>query len=140
MNSKILPNEHKEKLNDGTTLTYGNTKDNVVSINVRGYIKPVENKKDYKEESKQLKETTIRKANKVLENTDWIQNHFIFTCDFTERGIIHNKPFRFKYRIYVKPNTREPLNTYRGNILDVATKINQVINTECQEVGFEIIK
>lgn len=143
MNSKVLTNEYKEDIGDGTVMTYGSLNENacdVISINVRGKIKPIEKKKEYKEESKQLKENTIKRVNKVFDTFNWINEHHIFACDFTEKGIIYNKPFRFKYQVYVKPNTREPLNTYRGNILDVATKINQVINTECQEVGFEIIK
>ena len=143
MTSKVLTNEYKENINDGTVMTYGSLNEkscDTISINVRGKIKPVENKKEYREESKQLKENTIKEVNKVFENFNWINEHHIFTCDFTEKGIMYNKPFRFKYQVYLKPNTRGPLNTYRDNILDVATKINQVINAECQEVGFEIIK
>lgn len=143
MTSKVLTNEYKEDMGDGTVMTYGSLNEkscDIISINVRGRIKPIEKKKEYKEESKQLKENTIKRVNKIFENFNWINDHHIFACDFTEKGIIHNKPFKFKYQVYVKPNTREPLNTYRDNILDVTTKINQIINTECQEVGFEIIK
>lgn len=143
MNSKILTNEYKENIGDGTVMTYGSLNEkscDIISINVRGKIRAIEKKKEYKEESKQLKENTIKRVNKAFENFDWINKHHIFTCDFTEKGIIYNKPFRFKYQVYVKPNTREPLSSYRGSILDVTAKINKIIDTECQEVGFEIIK
>lgn len=143
MASRLLTNEYKENINDGTTLTYGSLNEKVcdiISINVRGRIKPLEKKKDYKEESKQLKDNTIKKVGEVFKTFDWINEHYIFTCDFTEKGILYNKPFRFKYQVYVKPNTREPLSSYRGSILDVTAKINKIIDTECQEVGFEIIK
>lgn len=143
MTSKVLTNEYKENIKDGTVMTYGSLNENecdVISINVRGKIKPVINKKDYKEDSKQLKENTIKQVNTVFETFDWINNHHIFTCDFTEKGILYNKPFRFKYQVYVKPNTKEPLKKHRPNILDITTKINRIIDTECGKVGFEIIK
>ena len=111
MTSKVLSNEYKEDIKDGTILTYGSLNEkecDVISIHVRGKIKPIENKKDYKLESKQLKENTIKHATKVFNGCDWINPHHIFTCDFTEKGILYNKPFRFKYQVYVKPNTKEP--------------------------------
>ena len=130
MNSKILTNEYKENIGDGTVMTYGSLNEkscDIISINVRGKIRAIEKKKEYKEESKQLKENTIKRVNKAFENFDWVNKHHIFTCDFTEKGIIYNKPFRFKYQVYVKPNTREPLSSYRGSILDVTAKINKII-------------
>lgn len=143
MTSKVLTNEYKKNINDGTIMTYGSLNEkecDIISINVRGKIKAIEKKKDYKEESKQLKENTIKQVNNVFDTFDWINNHHIFTCDFTEKGILYNKPFRFKYQVYVKPNTREPLDAYKPNILDITTRINRIINTECSKVGFEIIK
>ncbi len=143
MTSKVLTNEYKENINDGTIVTYGSLNEkecDVISINVRGRIKPIENKKEYKEESKQLKENTIKRVNKIFENFNWINGHHIFACDFTEKGILYNKPFKFKYQVYVKPNERQSLNSYKEGILDIATKINRIIDTECKDVGFEIIK
>lgn len=143
MTSKVLANEHKEKIKDGTVLTYGSLNENecdIISMNVRGKIKPLENKREYKQESKQLKENTIKHVNQMFGECDWINPHYIFTCDFTEKGILHNKPFRFKYQVYVKPNVKEPLNVYKGQILDIAKDINNIIGNECREIGFEIIK
>lgn len=143
MASRLLTNEYKENINDGTTLTYGSLNEKVcdiISINVRGRIKPLEKKKDYKEESKQLKDNTIKKVGEVFKTFDWINEHYIFTCDFTEKGILYNKPFRFKYQVYVKPNDRQPLTMYKPGILDITGKINRIIGSECKEVGFEIIK
>ena len=143
MASRLLTNEYKENINDGTTLTYGSLNEKVcdiISINVRGRIKPLEKKKDYKEESKQLKDNTIKKVGEVFKTFDWINEHYIFTCDFTEKGILYNKPFRFKYQVYVKPNDRQPLTTYKAGIMDITGKINRIIGSECKDVGFEIIK
>lgn len=143
MASRLLTNEYKENINDGTTLTYGSLNEKVcdiISINVRGRIKPLEKKKDYKEESKQLKDNTIKKVGEVFKTFDWINEHYIFTCDFTEKGILYNKPFRFKYQVYVKPNDRQPLTMYKPGIMDITGKINRIIGSECKEVGFEIIK
>jgi len=143
MASRLLTNEYKENINDGTTLTYGSLNEKVcdiISINVRGRIKPLEKKKDYKEESKQLKDNTIKKVGEVFKTFDWINEHYIFTCDFTEKGILYNKPFRFKYQVYVKPNYRQPLAMYKPGIMDITGKINTIIGSECKEVGFEIIK
>ena len=143
MTSKVLTNEYKEDIHDGTIMTYGSLNEkecDIISINVRGRIKPIEKKKDYKVESKQLKENTIKHVSSVFENCDWINTHHIFACDFTEKGILYNKPFRFKYQVYVKPNERQPLNSYKEGIMDIATKINRIIDTECKDVGFEIIK
>lgn len=143
MTSRLLTNEYKENINDGTTLTYGSLNEKVcdiISINVRGRIKPLEKKKDYKEESKQLKDNTIKKVSEVFKTFDWINEHYIFTCDFTEKGILYNKPFRFKYQVYVKPNDRQPLTMYKPGIMDITGKINRIIGSECKEVGFEIIK
>lgn len=143
MASRLLTNEYKENINDGTTLTYGSLNEKVcdiISINVRGRIKPLEKKKDYKEESKQLKDNTIKKVGEVFKTFDWINEHYIFTCDFTEKGILYNKPFRFKYQVYVKPNDRQPLTTHKAGIMDITGKINAIIGSECKEVGFEIIK
>ena len=143
MASRLLTNEYKENMCDGTVMTYGSPNEktcDIISINVRGRIKPIEKKKEYKEESRQLKENTIKRVNKIFENFNWINEHHIFACDFTEKGIIYNKPFRFKYQVYLKPNTRESLDTYKPNILDITTRINRIINTECNKVGFEIIK
>lgn len=143
MASRLLTNEYKENINDGTTLTYGSLNEKVcdiISINVRGRIKPLEKKKDYKEESKQLKDNTIKKVGEVFKTFDWINEHYIFTCDFTEKGILYNKPFRFKYQVYVKPNDRQPLTMYKPGIMDITGKINRIIGSECKDVGFEIIK
>ena len=143
MASRLLTNEYKENINDGTTLTYGSLNEKVcdiISINVRGRIKPLEKKKDYKEESKQLKDNTIKKVGEVFKTFDWINEHYIFTCDFTEKGILYNKPFRFKYQVYVKPNDRQPLTAHKAGIMDITGKINRIIGSECKEVGFEIIK
>ena len=90
MNSKILTNEYKENIGDGTVMTYGSLNEkscDIISINVRGKIRAIEKKKEYKEESKQLKENTIKRVNKAFENFDWVNKHHIFTCDFTEKGI-----------------------------------------------------
>lgn len=143
MTSKVLANEYKEEIKDGTVLTYGSPNEkecDIISIHVRGKIKPVEDKKEYKQESKQLKENTIKRVSKIFNTYDWINPHHIFTCDFTEKGILYNKPFRFKYQVYVKPNERQPLNSYKTCILDIATNINRIIDTECKDMGFEIIK
>jgi hypothetical protein len=143
MTSKVLTNEYKENINDGTIMTYGSLNEkecDIISINVRGKIKAIEKKKDYKEDSKQLKENTIKQVDNIFETFDWINSHYIFTCDFTEKGILYNKPFRFKYQVYVKPNERQPLGTYKDGIMDITNKINTIINNECSKVGFEIIK
>lgn len=143
MTSKVLSNEYKEDIKDGTILTYGSLNEkecDVISIHVRGKIKPIENKKDYKLESKQLKENTIKHATKAFNGCDWINPHHIFTCDFTEKGILYNKPFRFKYQVYVKPNTKESLSVYKPEILNITKTINSIIDDECKKIGFEIIK
>lgn len=143
MTSKVLTNEYKEKFEDGTVLTYGSPNEkecDIISIHVRGRIKPTENKKDYKPDSKQLKDNTIRGVGGLFGECDWIEPHHIFTCDFTEKGILYNKPFRFKYQVYVKPNVRKPINTYRNNIVNMTSEINKIIDCECKRVGFEIIK
>lgn len=143
MTSKVLTNEYREKFEDGTILTYGSLNErecDIISINVRGKIKPVEDKKDYKQESKQLKENTIKNVTRAFDELEWINPHHIFTCDFTEKGILYNKPFRFKYQVYVKPFTKNSLNCYKTEILNIARNINNIIDTECKKIGFEIIK
>lgn len=143
MTSKVLTNEYEEKINDGTVLTYGSPNEkecDIISIHVKGRIKPTEDKKDYKQDSRQLKENTIKHVAKLFNGCDWINPHHIFTCDFTERGILYNKPFRFKYQVYVKPNVRGSINAYKDHILDITTEINGIIDGECKRVGFEIIK
>ena len=143
MTSKVLTNEYKEYINDGTILTYGSLNEkecDIISINVRGKIKPVENKKEYKAESKQLKDNTIKYVGRLFNGYDWIGPHHIFTCDFTEKGIIYNKPFRFKYQVYVKPKIKDPLVSYKTEILNITKNINSIIDNECKKIGFEIIK
>lgn len=144
MARKVLSDECKKEIKDGTVLTYGSTNEkecDIIYIHVRGKIKPVANKKEYKQESKQLKENTIKQVSKIFKTYDWINSHHIFTCDFTEKGILYNKPFRFKYKIYVKPNIRQRfIKMYQDNIMGIVTSINSIIDSECKKVGFEIIK
>ena len=143
MSSKFLTNEHKRDLEDGTTVTYGTTNENdstVISIMVRGKMRPVEQQKDYINESKELKESTLKMGNRVLGACNWTQKHYIFTCDFTERGITHNKPFRFKYRIYIKPLEKRPIEYYRQSILNMVHTINNSIIQTANRLGFEFVK
>lgn len=142
MTSKVLTNEYKKNISDGTVLTYGTPNEiecDIISINVRGRIKATENKRTYKEESKQLKQGTIKQVVKIFNECDWITPHHIFTCEFTEKGILFNKPFRFKYQVYVKPITKEPLDTYHDRIVNMAKVINSTIDTECRKNGFEMV-
>jgi hypothetical protein len=143
MASKVLTNEFKENMCDGTVLTYGSLNENecdVITINVRGKIKAIENKKDYGNQSKRLKDNTIKHVSSAFDKIEWVNKHYIFTCDFTEKGIIYNKPFRFKYQVYIKPNTRQPLTAYKFKIMEITSSINTIISDECKKIGFEIIK
>lgn len=143
MTSKVLTNEYKENINDGTIMTYGSPNEkecDVISIGVRGRMKPTVERKDYKEYSKQLKSITIVKATKLLNNCDWIHNHYIFACDFTEKGIMFNKSFRFKYQIYIKPLERQCLSSYQDKIEKIITIVNGNLGEDCASLGFEVIK
>lgn len=143
MSSKLLTHEYKENLPDGTTLSYGSMNEkscDIISINVRGRLKATEKKNDFNTQAKQLKENTIKQVANVFETCEWINSHYIFTCDFTEKGILYNKPFRFKYQAYVKPTTREPIVTYKDGIFGIVGKINGIIADECRKVSFMMAK
>lgn len=143
VNSKVLLNEYNTNLGDGTTLYYGTKNESecdTISITVKARFKPIIDKKDYQKEIKACKIKFMKLGNKLLKNVQWINDYYILTSDFTERGIIFNKPCKLKYQIYVTTIEKNTLNYFVEYITKLCNEMNVLLCDCLDEFGFEINK
>ena len=108
MNSKVLTNEYKEEIENIGTLYYGSPNEktcDVISMTLKGKFKPTQESKNYEKNSIRARHMFIASGTEHLNSLSWLNNHYIFTADFTEKGISYGKPNHF-----VLPSTFSGMN------------------------------
>ena len=131
MNSKVLANEKKTTIGVSMELYYGSYED-ILSITVKGKFRPIEKQKDYQKNSKDSKSLLILHTNKYLESLatqNIIAKHFIFSTDFTEKGISMTKSYKFKYQLYIKPISEKTSCGIEQLITDIVAHINELLSS-----------
>ena len=139
MNSKVLPNEHKKEIENIGTLYYGSPNEktcDVISITLRGKFKPIVESKNYEKNSIRVKHMFIASGTDLLNSLTWMNKHYIFTADFTEKGITYGKPNKFKYQLFVKPNKPKTIDEYEGDVFTLTTTLNRYLGKCFEENGF----
>ena len=127
MITKTLANEYKKEIENIGTLYYSSPNEkkcDVISITMKGKFSPTIEKKEYSKDLKYAKNKFIEEGNKIIKNNTWYNAHYIFTTDFTENGIQYNKKTKYKYQLYIKPNTKDNIETYEENIMNIIGNLN----------------
>jgi len=142
MSSKILTNEYTIKLNDNIILSYGTLNEetsDVISITVKGKFKPIIDINDYNQNIKKVKNNFIINSNKLLTNVDWIENHYIFTTNFTESGIKYNNSYKWKYQLYIIPKEKKNITLLNVNIKELNVNLTDILKDIFLKQNFNII-
>lgn len=108
----------------------------IISITVKGKIKPSETKYSYTKDMMFLKKHFISKGNYILLHNENIDNYFIFTCKMTETGMSSKKATKFKYDIMLKPKVNHSDEEYFDLVLDVVTKMNDNFAECLNQINF----
>lgn len=142
MLSKILTNEYSIKLNDNIILSYGTLNEetsDVISITVKGKFKPIIDINDYNQNIKNVKNNFIINSNKILSNVNWIENHYIFTTNFTESGIKYNNSYKWKYQLYIIPKEKKNITLLNVNIKELNVNLTNILKDIFLKQNFNII-
>lgn len=142
MVSKILTNEYSIKLNDNIILSYGTLNEetsDVISITVKGKFQPIIDINDYNQNIKNVKNNFIINSNKLLTNVDWIENHYIFTTNFTESGIKYNNSYKWKYQLYIIPKEKKNITLLNVNIKELNVNLTDILKDIFLKQNFNII-
>lgn len=142
MASKVLTNEYSIKLNDNIILSYGTLNEetsDVISITVKGKFKPIIDINDYNQNIKNVKNNFIINSNKLLTNVDWIENHYIFTTNFTESGIKYNNSYKWKYQLYIIPKEKKNITLLNVNIKELNVNLTDILKDIFLKQNFNII-
>jgi hypothetical protein len=142
MASKVLTNEYTIKLNDNIILSYGTLNEetsDVISITVKGKFKPIIDINDYNQNIKNVKNNFIINSNKLLTNVDWIENHYIFTTNFTESGIKYNNSYKWKYQLYIIPKEKKNITLLNVNIKELNVNLTNILKDIFLKQNFNII-
>jgi hypothetical protein len=142
MASKVLTNEYTIKLNDNIILSYGTLNEetsDVISITVKGKFKPIIDINDYNQNIKNVKNNFIINSNKILTNVDWIENHYIFTTNFTESGIKYNNSYKWKYQLYIIPKEKKNITLLNVNIKELNVNLTDILKDIFLKQNFNII-
>lgn len=142
MASKVLTNEYSIKLNDNIILSYGTLNEetsDVISITVKGKFKPIIDINDYNQNIKNVKNNFIINSNKLLTNVDWIENHYIFTTNFTESGIKYNNSYKWKYQLYIIPKEKKNITLLNVNIKELNVNLTNILKDIFLKQNFNII-
>lgn len=142
MASKVLTNEYSIKLNDNIILSYGTLNEetsDVISITVKGKFKPIIDINDYNQNIKNVKNNFIINSNKLLTNIDWIENHYIFTTNFTESGIKYNNSYKWKYQLYIIPKEKKNINLLNVNIKELNINLINTLKDIFLKQNFNVI-
>lgn len=139
MNSKVLPNEHKTEIENIGTLYYGSPNEktcDVISVTLKGKFKPTSESKNYEKNSARAKHMFIASGTEHLNSLSWIDNHYIFTADFTEKGISYGKPNKYKYQLFIRPNEPKTIEEYRDSVFTLTNTLNGCLGESLKENGF----
>lgn len=142
MASKVLTNEYTIKLNDNIILSYGTLNEetsDVISITVKGKFKPIIDINDYNQNIKNVKNNFIINSNKLLTNVNWIENHYIFTTNFTESGIKYNNSYKWKYQLYIIPKEKKNITLLNVNIKELNVNLTDILKDIFLKQNFNII-
>ena len=142
MGSKVLTNEYSIKLNDNIILSYGTLNEetsDVISITVKGKFKPIIDINDYNQNIKNVKNNFIINSNKILSNVNWIENHYIFTTNFTESGIKYNNSYKWKYQLYIIPKEKKNITLLNVNIKELNVNLTNILKDIFLKQNFNII-
>lgn len=140
--SKVLTNEYSIKLNDNIILSYGTLNEetsDVISITVKGKFQPIIDINDYNQNIKNVKNNFIINSNKLLTNVDWIENHYIFTTNFTESGIKYNNSYKWKYQLYIIPKEKKNITLLNVNIKELNVNLTDILKDIFLKQNFNII-
>ena len=139
MNSKVLPNEHKTEIENIGTLYYCSPNEktcDVISVTLKGKFKPTSESKNYEKNSARAKHMFIASGTEHLNSLSWIDNHYIFTADFTEKGISYGKPNKYKYQLFIRPNEPKTIEEYRDSVFTLTNTLNGCLGESLKENGF----
>ena len=139
MNSKVLPNEYKTEIENIGTLYYGSPNEktcDVISMTLKGKFKPISESKNYEKNSARARHMFVASGTEYLNGLSWIDNHYIFTADFTEKGISYGKPNKYKYQLFVRPNKPKTIEEYKGDVFNLTTTLNGYLGKSFEENGF----
>lgn len=139
MNSKVLTNEYKEEIENIGTLYYGSPNEktcDVISMTLKGKFKPTQESKNYEKNSIRARHMFITSGTEHLDSLSWLNNHYIFTADFTEKGISYGKPNKFKYQLFVRPSQPKTIEEYKGDVFTLTTTLNGYLGKSFEENGF----
>lgn len=142
MASKVLTNEYSIKLNDNIILSYGTLNEetsDVISITVKGKFQPIIDINDYNQNIKNVKNNFIINSNKLLTNVNWIENHYIFTTNFTESGIKYNNSYKWKYQLYIIPKEKKNITLLNVNIKELNVNLTDILKDIFLKQNFNII-
>lgn len=139
MNSKVLTNEHKTEIENIGTLYYGSPNEkvcDVISMTLKGRFKPTYESKNYEKNSTRARHMFIASGTEHLNTLPWMNSHYIFTADFTEKGITFGRANKFKYQLFVKPNEPKTLDEYKGDVFSLTDTLNRYLGQSLEENGF----
>ena len=139
MNSKVLTNEYREGIENIGTLYYGSPNEktcDVISMTMKGKFKPILESNSYDKNSARARHMFVASGTEYLNSLPWIDNHYIFTADFTEKGITYGNPNKYKYQLFVRPNEPKTIEEYRGDVFTLTTTLNGYLGKSFEENGF----
>jgi len=139
MNSKVLTNEHKEEIENVGTLYYGSPNEkscDVISMTMKGKFEPTHESSNFEKNSIRARHMFVTSGTEYLNSLLWMDSHYIFTADFTEKGISYGKPNKYKYQVFVRPNEPKTIEEYKGDVFTLATTLNGYLGRSFEENGF----
>lgn len=122
-----------------STTTTNSTTD-VCFLRSKIKITPLEKKKYYKEEIRELRQEFESFAKKMFRNIDGYDNNYIFTFSITEDSIKYTKSSFVRYDVVLKSEEKKTLLEHKNYLEDICNKLDEKIISILDKVSLEIVK
>lgn len=140
--SIIKVNDDEIKLKIGTV-----DKKNPDVIYLEGgfYIKPIQQKEEYKSDIKKIKDTFDDLIKEVVDNDNNFKNDYMFFIDVADGWIKSNKKSFLSFQLFLKPSTdiiqqEGSFNNLIGYLKENTSYSSKVVKDVFNEYGYEIFK
>lgn len=128
------------KKENGFTSKYGTSLNlespNVIYVKTKAKVNVSKYEPDYAPfVNKSIKDIT-RKVGEIIKRNNNFQNQYLFNVDMSNKAVKFGKTSLIRYEAYVRPHTTNKLTSYKDDMTNLATQIDETIGNVLYENGF----
>lgn len=128
------------KKDNGFTSKYGTSLNvaspNVIYLKTKAKVNVLKYESDYAPfVNKSIKDIT-RKVGEIIKDNNKFQNQYLFNIDMSNKAVKFGKTSLIRYEAYLRPNVISKLTSYKNDMNDLATQIDETIGNVLYENGF----